>query len=66
MFGMPFAIFFFNIFMEKRVMTMESLTKSHPLLGALSSKSTPIITTLYDLVETVNEEIKQGEEHWVF
>ena len=44
---------------------MERSTKSHRLLGPLSSKSAPIITTLYELVETVNEEIKPGEEHWV-
>ena len=44
---------------------MERSTKSHRLLAPLSSKSSPIITTLYELVETVNEEIKPGEEHRV-
>ena len=44
---------------------MERPTKSRRLLGALSSKSTSIITTLYELVETVSEEIKPGEEHRV-
>ena len=44
---------------------MKRSTKSHRLLGQLSSKSVPVITTLYELVETVNDEIKPGEEHWV-
>jgi hypothetical protein len=65
MVGMSFAFFFFNIFYGAGVKNMERSTKSHRLLGPLSSKSAPIITTLYELVETVNEEIKPGEEHWV-
>ena len=44
---------------------MERSIESHRLLGPLPSKSAPIITTLYELVETVNDEIKPGEEHWV-
>jgi hypothetical protein len=65
MVGMSFAFFFFNMFYGVGVKNMKHSTKSHRLLGPLSSKSAPIITTLYELIETVNEEIKPGEEHWV-
>ena len=51
--------------MEKGLKSMERSTKSHRFLGPLFSKSAPIETTLYEMIEAVNEEIKSGEEHLV-
>ena len=44
---------------------MERPTKSYRFLGPLFSKSDPIETTLYEMIEAVNEEMKPGEEHLV-
>ena len=51
--------------MEKGLKIMEHPTKSYRFLGPLFSKSAPIVTTLYEMIEAVNEEMEPGEEHLV-
>ena len=65
---MSFAFYFSTDLIEsygKGGKEMERPTKHHRLSEPLFSKAAPIITTLYELIETVNEEIKPGEEYLV-
>lgn len=44
---------------------MHPMEQSFCLSESEFSKSAYIKTTLYKLIEAVNEEIRPGEEHWV-
>jgi hypothetical protein len=44
---------------------MQQMEQCYSISGSASSGTTGLKTTLYELIETVSEEIKPGEEHWV-
>ena len=44
---------------------MLQLSQRFCISDSASSGTTGLKTTLYELIEAVNEEIKPGEEHWV-
>jgi hypothetical protein len=44
---------------------MLQLSQRFYISDSASSATTGLKTTLYELIEAVNEEIKPGEEHWV-
>ena len=44
---------------------MQQMVQRFSISGSVSSGTTRLKTTLYELIETINEEIKPGEENWV-
>jgi len=44
---------------------MQQMVQRFSISGSASSETAGLTTTLYELIEAVNEEIKPGEEHWV-
>jgi len=44
---------------------MRQMAQSYYISESASSGITRLITTLYEMIEAVHEEIKPGEEHWV-
>jgi hypothetical protein len=44
---------------------MQQMVQCFSISGSASSKTTRLKTTLYELIQAINEEIKPDEDHWV-
>ena len=44
---------------------MQQMVKRFSISGSAVAGAAGLRTTLYELIEAVNEAIKPGEEHWV-
>jgi hypothetical protein len=44
---------------------MQQMVQRFSISGSVSSGTTRLNTTLYELIQAINEEIKPGEEHCV-